>query len=90
MEKFSVEKFPSLKLFKTNTTIVEEKVKTPIDLPYTNYEVGNLTSFFNNTFTYEYKNLSSLELSYFMTEAKFDRKYVIGYYSEDILEVKLF
>ncbi len=88
MERFGVEKFPSLKLFKTNTTIVEEKVKTSINLPYTNYEVSNLTQFFNNTFTYDYKNLSNIEFSYFMTEAKFNRKYVIGYFSNNVEEVK--
>lgn len=87
LEKFGIEKFPSLKLFKTNTTIVEEKVKTPINLPYTNLEVGNLTSLFNTTFTYDYKNLSNIEFGYFMTDAKFNKKYVIGYFSENRDEV---
>jgi hypothetical protein len=87
LEKFGVEKFPSLKLFKNNSTVVSEKVKNPINLPYTNFEVGNLTSFFNQTFTYNYKNITNIEFPYFMTEAKFNKKYVIGYFSENIEEV---
>ena len=89
MDKFSVEKFPSLKLFKTNTTNVEEKIKTFVNLPYANNEASNLNSFLKSTFEYKVNNLTNIEFSYFMTEAKFNKKYVIGYFSDNPEEVKI-
>lgn len=47
-----------------------------------------MTLFFNNTFNYNYKNLTNIEFPYFMTEAKFNKKYVIGYFSENKEEVR--
>ena len=79
-----------MKLYKTNSTIVEEKINTPINLPYKELEAGNLTSFFNetNTFSYGYKNITSIEMPYQVSEAKFNKKYIIGYFSDDKEQVK--
>ena len=91
LEKFGVEKFPSMKLYKTNTTIVEEKINTPIDLPYKKLEAGNLTSFFNetNTFNYNYKNITSIDLPYQIADSKFQSKNIIGYFSDNKEEDEL-
>lgn len=79
-----------MKLYKTNTTIVEEKINTPVELPYRRLEAGNLTKFWNetNTFNYNYKNITSLDLPYLMSESKFNKKYVVGYFSDNRAEVK--
>jgi len=80
-----------MKLYKTNTTIVEEKINTPIKLPYNKLEAGNLTNFFNETniFNYVYKNISSIDLPYQINESKFNQKLIIGYFSDNKEDVKL-
>ncbi len=74
-----------MKLYKTNTSIVEEKINTPIELPYKSLEAGNLTSFFNqtNTFNFSYKNITTIDFPYIMSEARFQKKFIIGYFSDD-------
>jgi hypothetical protein len=74
-----------MKLYKTNTTIVEEKINTPVELPYKNLEAGNLTKFFNesNIFTFNYKNITTLDLPYVMSQVRHQKKYAIGYFSDD-------
>lgn len=80
-----------MKLYKTNTTIVEEKINTPVELPYKKLEAGNLTNFFNETDTYKYnyKNITSIDLPYQITESKFHKKNIIGYFSDDRDKVKI-
>lgn len=81
-----------MRLYKTNSTIVEEKLNTPVDLPYKQLEAGNLTRFFNetNTFNYNYKNLTSLDFPYAVQSSKFNNKFIVSYFSDDYEKVNIY